>query len=216
MDGRVRNVTRPSIESILHMSSQIFCSKYKQCHHDLICIDEAGFYVGDHGRFGYAKRGKRLTVKAARTLRQRKYTLIMAVNSRGVVDHKVLDHNCKKSDFISFLDGLPAPHGATLLMDNIAFHHSKETKDVVARKGFNQLFIPSYSPKFNAIEYVFGYMKPAYRALCPPNSDPRFDYKGAFVSIIERPLNLSAYFSHVLKSVNEALLDPHHVSGYDS
>lgn len=192
-----------------------FCTQYQEHEQGLICIDEAGFHVGDHNRFGYAKRGSRLNVKAARTLRQRKYTLIMAINAAGIVHYEVLDHNCRKTDFIAFVKAIQAPAGSTLLMDNIAFHHSRETKTSVTEKGFNQLFIPSYSPRFNAIEYVFGRLKPLYRSMCPPNSDPSFNYKGAFVSILNQPQSFHAFFGHVSRSVEETRLNPHNVQGYD-
>lgn len=212
--------TRKKCHSVInrsHPASLIteFCSQYKSCQDSLICIDEAGFHVGDHNRYGYAKRGSRLNVKAAHTLRQRKYTLIMAINSSGIVHYEVLDHNCRKTDFISFVKAIQAPAGSTLLMDNIAFHHSKETKKAVSEQGFNQLFIPSYSPRFNAIEYVFGYLKPRYRSICPPQSDASFDYKGAFVSILQPAFDFRSYFSHVSRSVDDARSDPENFMGYD-
>lgn len=58
----------------------------------------------------------------------------MAVNATGVLHNNVMDHNCRKNDFVAFLNALSAPHGSTLLVDNIVFHHFKETKAVVIER----------------------------------------------------------------------------------
>ena len=165
-----------------------FCNGYKSCVDDLICIDEAAFYVGEHGRYGYSRRGRRLSVIGSRTPRQKKYTLILAISARrGVVHH----HNCRKVDFISFINALPVEGHETLLMDNIAFHHSKETKLAISGRGFRRIFIPSYSPKFNAIEYAFVFLRQRYRSACPPRSTEGFDYRSCFQTM--RALNSSMF-----------------------
>jgi transposase len=72
----------------------------------------------------------------------------MAVSSqRGVVGAQILDHNCRKADFIEFIRHLDVPTGTSLLMDNV---------EMISDKGLCPLFIPQYSPRVNAIENVFG------------------------------------------------------------
>ena len=174
-----------------------FCQSHLQTTPDqLVCIDEAGFYVGDHPRMGYAAVGRRLNIMQQRTLRRKKYTLLLAVTTAGILHYKVLDHNCKKPDFIQFISELPVTAGKTLLMDNVRFHHSVETRRAVADKGCTQLFIPPYSPRFNAIENVFGVLKTAFRRRCPPHADTGFDYRSAMVGVLEdfRMTDLSLYF----------------------
>jgi hypothetical protein len=34
-----------------------FCNQYLDAP-DVVCIDEVGFYVGDHGKYGYSQIGK--------------------------------------------------------------------------------------------------------------------------------------------------------------
>ena len=77
-----------------------FCRDYLAVPNtDVMCIDEAGFYVGDTCRRGYSKRGKRLNIPTSRTLRMSKITLIAAVSSAGIVHYK-------KADFIQFVSEL--------------------------------------------------------------------------------------------------------------
>ena len=74
-----------------------FCNDYTRSSDRIVCIDEAGFYVGDHGRYGYCKRGRRLNIASTSTLRRSKFTLLMAVSERGIVGYKILTHNCRKN-----------------------------------------------------------------------------------------------------------------------
>jgi transposase len=182
-----------------HARVSSFCEQHlRTSNADLVCIDEAGFYVGDHHRMGYSAIGRRLNILQGRTLRRRKYTLLMAVTAGGVMHYRLMDHNCKKADFVSFISELPLRPGQCLLMDNIAFHHSVETRRAVTEQQCTQLFIPPYSPRFNAIENVFGVIKSAYRRACPAYLRSDWDYRGAIVRVLEefRQSDLSPYFEH--------------------
>lgn len=202
-----------------------FAQRYLEAEEgELICIDEAGFHAGECCRTGYSPRGKRLNVRRDRTLRCNKYTLVIAVsNRRGAVGCAVLDHNCRKADFLAFLASLPVsahagPDGlrTTLLMDNIAFHHSKETKSLMDSIGCRALYIPPYSPRFNAIEMVFSHAKQAYRRLCPARPCSRFDYRSLVSMVANGVGDLGPYFAHVERAVRSVLArDGVGVSGYD-
>ena len=133
------------------------------CKDNIVCIDETSFVIGDCGRFGYSLRGKRINVPVSKTLRCEKYTVIMAITSKGILHHEVIQGNCNKATFLEFINAAQFPAHASLLMDNVAFHHSKEVVDAIIRKECTPFYIPSYSPRFNAIENVFGTMKPMYR-----------------------------------------------------
>lgn len=184
-----------------HTVEQIapFCQQHIASGDDLVCIDEAGFYVGDHGRRGYAPIGQRLNITATKALRRSKFTLILAISKLGVLHYEILDHGCRKADFVRFILGLPVAAGTTLLMDNLSLHKSKETVAAVKQKGCMQLFIPTYSPRFNAIENVFGTLKRSFRARCPPTptSDPSM-YKSLMMTILNAltHTDLSSYFDH--------------------
>lgn len=192
----------PSVEIV-----QNFCNKYKELKDDeIVCIDEAGFHVGDHGRYGYAKCGKRIYKHASRTLRKSKFTLIMAISSKGVVDYKIIPNSCKKPDFIEFINELPTEkvNGKTIVMDNISFHHSSEVVDAAKKKGCTLLHIPPYSPRYNAIEYAFSTIKRRYRSIC---SDANIlvadndDYHSAIVVSVEMADSFGSLFRKVKNSV---------------
>ena len=198
-----------------------FCNTYTDAENALICIDETGFYVGETFASGYAPKGQRLTVPRGRTLRCSKFSVVMAVSRQGILHYEVLDHNCKKTDFLRFLRGLNAPPGSTLLMDNIAFHRSKETLDAINDMRCTPLYIPPYSPRFNAIEHVFSTIKHAYRSECPTRPSTVFNYEACIHRSIHKTSQqgMHNYFAHVAKAVQNALeairsgLD---VVGYDT
>lgn len=198
-----------------------FCRRYNAVRAgDLVAIDEAGFYVGDHGRHGYSKRGQRIHVPASRTLRRTKFTLLMAISRVDVVHFEVLDHNCRKADFERFIRGIPCPEGKTLLMDNVRFHHSTETKKAIADIGCRVLYIPPYSPRFNAIEYAFSALKRLYRRQCTAEGITRTnnpeDYLVLLHWAVMAPHDYSVYFDHVGRSVAYAMeCGCEAVSGYD-
>ena len=186
-----------------------FCNEYPTTPEGVVCIDEAGFYVGDCGRRGYSERGCRLNIPASRTLRRVKLTVIVAVACTGVVQYKVMRQNCKKVDFVQFVKDLPEScSGCKLVLDNIQFHHSKETKEALESKNIVPLYTPPYSPEFNAIESVFAAAKMAYRRVCPVGvNEETFDYKGNVESVFRQlqTADLTPYFQHVISYVQYAL-----------
>lgn len=201
-----------------------FCENYMSSP-NIVCIDEAGFYVGDHCKYGYSKIGARLTTKSMSNLRRVKFTLLLAISSKGIVDYQLLEHNCLKADFVRFFNGLEIPKNTTIVMDNIRFHHSSEIKDISKRKGWSLLYTPPYCPRANAIEQVFGSMKHDYRTACPILSDRDFDYFMLICWVMEmwKYKDLSRYMIHTrdwIKSVREKLAsNPDYInafSGYDS
>lgn len=197
-----------------------FCKSFIDAQF-IVSLDEACFYVGDHPKRGWSLKGKRLSIQSGKSLRRTKFTLLMAVSCSGIVGYEILDHNCKKPDFVKFINSLDAPPGSTILLDNVRFHHSKETLDVATSKGFRLLFTPPYSPKMNPIENVFGVLKPLYRRVCPSRPTQGFDYRQAFVCTIDRHVqaDFSCFFAHVRAiaavTIRLILSDPDHVfSGY--
>ena len=193
----------PSDETVIS-----FCKDYSKLGEDTICIDEAGFYVGDCSRRGYSKRGQRIHIPLSKTLRREKITLILAVSSRGVVHYEILDHNCKKDDFIRFLHAMNAPMGSTLIMDNVQFHHSKETIRSIQDKNWRVLFVPPYSPRFNAIEYVFSMLKREYRQNCPKHHDSShpLEYFDLLTGCIQSSGNFRNIFQRVFNDVEQVLI----------
>lgn len=131
----------------------------------------------------------------------------MAVSKTGLVGYEILDHNCKKPDFVKFIQKLKAPKGSVLLMDNIPFHHSKEVIEAIKLKECNTLYTIPYSPRINPIENIFGMIKPLYRQGCPPEFGKYYNYKGLFENVISNLQGklLTKFFLHVRAIANQTI-----------
>ena len=171
-----------------------FCNTYTSLSDDdIVCVDEAGFYVGDHRRCGYSKRGHNIKVSGSSTLRRSRFTLVMAITKHGIAHYKILHGSCKKTDFVSFIRELPESlRGKSIVMDNLNSHHSVETLDALRVKGCTALFVPPYSPRYNAIEYAFSQLKTRYRSECTAAmDDPAYsqstetDFASMLIQVLE-------------------------------
>ena len=192
-----------------NLKIQQFCNNYiEACDNgSIVSIDETGFYLGDHKKKGWVQKGTRLAIQSAKNLRRVKFTLILAVSKKGIVGFDILNHNCKKEDFLHFVKTLKLPNNSTIVMDNIAFHHSNEVVKVLLLKGATLLYSIAYSPKLNPIENVFGMLKPQYRKSCPPEFNKSFDYKQLFENTLKQYLDkpLDHFFIHVRKIAIQTL-----------
>ena len=204
---------------------QSFCERFISAYKDdnLYCIDEAGFYVGDHPRKGRSKRGTRLAVANTTTLRKTKFSFGMAISPKGIIATQVMTHNFKKPDFVRFFNEINLPNGAVILMDNLKAHHSVVVKEVLETRGFTPLYTPPYSPRCNPIEKVFGKIKPLYRHKCSElKSSNKDDFSNVFAKIIEehKLTSFDPTFKNTLKFIKETLsnieTDPNfQFHGYD-
>lgn len=136
-----------------------------------------------------------------------KYTLILAISHQGIVHQKILSKNCNTKEYTQFINELPDMTGKTLIMDNVAFHHSKQVADAMKAKHTSALFIPPYSPKTNAIENVFGVLKNKYRSKCPMTPGHNFDYTALFQTVLSeyKNFNFSNFFNRVLNFIRVTL-----------
>ena len=132
--------------------------------HEITCLDEVHFCNRGNTLYGYFPKGKKPTSDVSP--RRLSKSCLMAISTSGVV-HSVVQN--KPFDQDSFLDFMKAlipmlpSHVKYILMDNVAFHHTKIVTEFLASKDIKTLFIPPYSPQFNPIEEVFSHLKASYR-----------------------------------------------------
>ena len=76
-----------------------------------------------------------------------------------MIAYKKLYGSCNTTNFLEFLKSLELNENTVVLMDNVAFHHSKVVKEYIVSKKACCLYTPPYSPWFNWIENCFSIVK---------------------------------------------------------
>lgn len=103
------------------------------------------------------KRFKRTSIVAA----QRKGTIIAPLQYSGTMDSALF-----LLWFTTMLIPLLLP-GSVVVMDNARFHCKSKLSQVAQKAGCRLLFLPSYSPDFNRIEFFWAWLKSRLRKVLP-------------------------------------------------
>lgn len=119
---------------------------------EIISIDESSIYLESRPLYGYSKKGTRLSKTMNKPLRGNRITLILAIsNKRGIVHHEVVKGSANAKIFSNFIHSIYVPEDASVLLDNVRFHHSKSVKDAASKKKMTLVYTPPYQPDFNPV-----------------------------------------------------------------
>lgn len=128
---------------------------------DIIALDETGIYAELHTTYGRCDLGKRCSYKTTDNKVFKKYSLLIAINTKGVVGWKLYEEGAVNSerlkDFIA--EHITANYeGNLVIMDNAGFHKTQDVKqEIQKRNGF--LYSIPYYPRSNPIENFFSKLK---------------------------------------------------------
>ena len=143
---------------------QEFLAAMHDLPHDalVVALDESGFDHRMKPLYGYSRKGQPAIVKYKTCKDRRRYSLLMAIDSRGGQAHHINPGSTKGSHISTFIAGLPYPEGTTIILDNAAIHKTAEVRDVASSKGYIMQFIAPYCCEDNPIEMVFSAVKRHY------------------------------------------------------
>lgn len=148
---------------------QAFCSSALESLGDdrkdrvVLSLDECYFSERVTPLHGYSQRGSKCPIDhQATSWKQR--SLILAIANDGSWHAEVVQGAVNKQTFAQFVLGLPYQKGSTIILDNVAFHHSRLP---FVAKGYRPLYTPPYSPEFNPVENAFSKIKGAFRGSWP-------------------------------------------------
>ena len=114
-----------------------------------ISLDEFSAISTDRPRQGWGKKGQKIYARLAPS-RRHKSSGIVAIGAEGILACCVVKGAVNKSIFVDFMsslsNGSTSIQGRTILMDNIAFHKSKEIIQLCDRIGVDIQFTPPYTP----------------------------------------------------------------------
>jgi transposase len=146
--------------------------------------------------------GKRCSYKTTDNKVFKKYSLLIAINTKGVVGWKLYEEGAVNSerlkDFIA--EYITANYeGNLVIMDNAMFHKSPEVKKAVAdSKNTIQYTVPYY-PRSNPIEQYFSQMKHHLKKESPISfTDIKKVVEKSIAKVKEQ--NYNNYFLHAFRS----------------
>lgn len=147
--------SRKSPEQAQEFSRQLLSLQGRE----IVSVDESGFDSKPRPVYGYAKKGHRATAQCRQSSDRTRHTLLMAVSSHASSHHVFHSGRVNGKTFAEFVESMPFPSGAVLVLDNASIHKTREVQQVMARKGYTPMYTPPYSPGFNPIEHCFGAIK---------------------------------------------------------
>lgn len=154
----------------------------------ILSVDECYFSEKVLPKRGYWFKGKKLiTDLGPRSWKKR--SLLMSVGNDGSSHYHLIHGSVNSIKFETFMTELPSH---TTILDNAPTHRKKS--DV-------KLFIPSYSPQYNPIEYIFSKVKNHFRKLVARKVDVDTAILKSLQIISTRDIQNT--FQHVNKLVHE-------------
>jgi transposase len=154
----------------------------------VIFVDESGFSMRNSPTMlGYAPKGTPVRI-FTRPPRGRSISLIAAISNFGFWSCFTRTGSVDSATFASFLSTAGIPSGGVIVMDNAAIHRTRHVHETIAALGCEPLFIPPYSPDFNAIENIFGIMKRSMRRQGVPMTETavRSSFAGVDPDVVSR------------------------------
>jgi len=122
---------------------------------DVVSVDEASFVDNSVRTRGWGHRGKRCRIVNP-LQRGRRYSLLCALATTGIVHHIVVPGSVTSVIFANFLRELKGRHPqvSRVVCDNASIHRSRRVTESLPA-GLDLLFLPPYSPELQPIEFFF-------------------------------------------------------------
>ena len=134
-------------------------------------MDESGFEETTFRRSGWSGKGQKIYGDQPVSRRIRT-NLIAGKSGKKLLAPVLFEGATNASWFNTWLQEhlfKELPEGATVIMDNAAFHKTPQTRKIFDQSLFHLLYLPPYSPDLNPIEKVFANLKKR-RQYAPTNT----------------------------------------------
>jgi len=135
--------------------------RYARRGKTFVYLDESGFEPSVTRRYAYAPKGQRVHGLVSGHRRPRT-SLIAARIGKAFEATLLFDGTCNGEVFNGWLEKQLCPlldDTHVVIMDNVPFHKSRRTAELIEQKGAILLYLPPYSPDLNPIEHDFGAIK---------------------------------------------------------
>jgi transposase len=127
----------------------------------VVHIDESGIEKTDLKDRGWGFKSKKLVGKKSGKRSSRLNIIAGLVNNRPIAP-MIFSGSCDTELFNKWVEDMLIKEltpGQTVIMDNVSFHKSRKTIDLIESVGCKVIFLPPYSPDLNPIEKFWANMK---------------------------------------------------------
>lgn len=164
---------------------------------DLIFLDETGAALNLLPAYGRAPKGQRV-VDFTPTHSATRISTIGALSSSGMLTAMCFEGTLHGGVFSYFIQHFLRPHlqpGKVLILDNARAHYDEEARDLIESTGVKLLFLPTYAPEMNPIEYFWSSFKHRLRKQVARTKESLYQ---AIEQALEglTPQQARAYFQH--------------------
>ena len=131
----------------------------------LVFIDEFGVHTGMNRSYARSRVGERATMTESFDI-DTKWSVISALSLTGVGATLTIEGAVDGEVFQLYVQRFLCPNlrpGNIVVMDNVKFHHNRETIRMIENTGARVVHLPPYSPDFNPIEECISKIKAILR-----------------------------------------------------
>lgn len=132
---------------------------------DFVIVDESGTNLNLTPRYARAPRGERAYGSVPRNTPPNT-TLIASLTTAGMGPAMLLPGATDTAAFEVYIAQVLAPSlvpGQVVILDNLSAHKSVRVQELIAARGCELWYLPSYSPDLSPIEAAFSKLKEALR-----------------------------------------------------
>jgi len=131
----------------------------------LVVIDEFGSNVDMTRRYARAPRGERALASLPRNTPPNT-TTISSLTIDGIGPSMMIEGGVTSAVFEAYVEHILGPSlrpGQIVLLDNLSAHKSPRLRRLLADRGCQLWYLPTYSPDYSPIELAFAKIKAALR-----------------------------------------------------
>lgn len=137
----------------------------------VIFIDETSAFLNISRSYGWADTKERVFDSNPKGKKQ-SASLIAAIGlNANLAEHAIVHpESVNKNAFKAYLEKILLPKlesGTTLILDNWTVHHGIDIRALVESYDCKLFYLPTYSPDFNPIEFLFSKVKAFIKKLRP-------------------------------------------------
>jgi transposase len=147
--------------------------------------------------YAYAPKGRRAYAQVPRN-RGANTTLLASMSLEGMGPCLAVEGTTTTIVFEAYVEQVLAPSlrcGQIVVVDNLSAHKSDRARELVEERGCQLLYLPAYSPDFNAIEEAFSKIKGALRKAQARTREALIEALGVAISTVTAT-DARGFFEH--------------------